>query len=295
MGSQHSWSCGEPWAGHPASSPGHLQPCCCHLPRVTRKNGKPRAAGDTCLGPGQCCHRGTSPAASRQQQQKNFLQPVEKVHKILRISFLLEIFHHGSAISGRDTAGKGCGLGSWHGGRGWRVRAAGGSGAKPERAGTARSLSRLPVWRDPLFGTAHHLAWPVVRHGLGAGPAHTLAQPVAWHDPWFGTAHGAGMPHNLAQPRVWPCGALCHATQCHLVAEAAPVPPVPTVPCHCAQPAVLLMPTSRGEGALQPEHPHRLHLLPATSPRGRKRRVKSSSQTTFPPGLFAVLQLPREG
>lgn len=136
------------------------------------------------------------------------------------------------------------------------------------------------TWFGSQSGTIHDLAKLMTWCGPQFGMAHGLARLTIWH------GHGAGMAHHLAQPRIWPggLGALSCAAQCHLLAEATTV----SCPrCHRAPVAIVPMPPNCGEDAPQPEHPHRLCLLPEASPWGRKRRGKSSSQATFPPSLLS--------
>lgn len=184
----------------------------------------------------------------------------------------------GETPQGREPQWAAKTQGSWPEGEGSRGLTAW-LGSKPEGAGTAWDSVWLPIWHDPHFGAAYDLLWPPVWH------THDLAWLTIWHSSWFGTTqdlarrtiwhgHGAGTAHSLAQPRIWPSGqgALCWATQCHLVAEAATVPPCPQ--CHRAQAAIVPVPPSHGEDAPQPEHPHWLHLLPAASLHGRKRSSK---------------------
>ena len=69
----------------------------------------------------------------------------------------------GETLQGRERHWAAETRGSWPEGessQGITVRL----GAKPEGAGTACNLARLPVWHDPRFGTAYDLVWPIVWH-----------------------------------------------------------------------------------------------------------------------------------
>lgn len=99
----------------PAGSLGQVTP---HPPQVTcspaivtyltslRRRASPELLGTPLWGQDSAATLGHFQLLPGSNDRKISSKPSEKVHKILRFFFLLEIFHHGSAISGRDSAGK---------------------------------------------------------------------------------------------------------------------------------------------------------------------------------------------